>query len=61
MGGGTAFAQTGVHVTPKAGSAILWYNVLSSGEADEEMYHGGCPVIFGEKRGENCTNEDLLD
>lgn len=50
-GGETAFSQAGVYVTPKKGSALLWYNLLSSGSRDDLAYHGGCPVIFGEKRG----------
>ena len=49
MGGGTAFAQAGVLITPKPGSAIFWYNLLSSGVWDEHTHHGSCPVILGEK------------
>ena len=48
-GGGTSFAQPGVVVTPEPGSAIFWYSTLSSGDADVETHHGGCPVVFGEK------------
>ena len=48
-GGETAFAQAGVYVKPKLGSATIWYNLLLSGRADEELYHEGCSVIFGEK------------
>lgn len=50
-GGGTAFSQAGVHVTPKKGSAIFWYNLQSSGHEDKFAWHGACPVIFGEKIG----------
>ena len=66
LGGGTAFAQAGVHVTSKSGSAVLWYNTFSSGDADKEVHHGGCPVIFGEKRSKNyifclvCTSFSLF-
>ena len=53
-GGETAFAQAGVRATPKRGSAVFWYNMLSSGDRDELTYHGGCPVIFGEKFRKNA-------
>ena len=50
-GGGTAFSQCGVNVTPEKGSAIVWHNVHSSGAQDESTFHGACPVIYGEKLG----------
>ena len=50
-GGGSVFPQAGVHVLPKRGSAIFWYNVQSSGELDDYTWHGECPVIFGVKWG----------
>ena len=51
MGGTTAFAQVGIQVPVKTGAAVLWYNTLSSGTYDDMSFHGGCPVIFGHKRG----------
>ena len=50
-GGGTAFSQAGVHVTPKNGSAIFWPTLLRSGDVNERTWHGACSVIFGEKTG----------
>ena len=52
-GGMTAFAQAGIQVPVKAGSAVMWFNTLSSGAFDAMSYHAGCPVIFGHKRGKN--------
>ena len=55
-GGETAFAQAGIRATPVKGSAIFWYNMLSSGDRYEMAHHGGCPVIFGEKFRECITH-----
>jgi len=56
-GGGTAFplafGRKGLQVTPRAGSAILWYNMLPDGNADEMSLHEGQPVQAGEKWGCN--------
>ena len=52
-GGGTAFSQGGVRISPKKGSAIFWHSLYSSGDADEMTWHGSCPVIFGEKIGKS--------
>jgi prolyl 4-hydroxylase len=49
QGGGTAFPQSGIATVPLKGSAVLWYNMLRSGEVDDFSWHGACPVILGEK------------
>ncbi|CAG7834023.1 unnamed protein product, partial [Allacma fusca] len=51
-GGETAFATTGVKVTPRRRSAILWYNRFTDGTLDKSTDHGSCHVIFGEKWGQ---------
>ena len=38
-----------ISVTPKKGSAVLFYNCLPTGEVDGLSLHGGAPVIAGEK------------
>jgi len=40
-------------VTPRDGSALLWYNMLPDGNADEMSLHEGQPVGEGEKWGCN--------
>eukprot|EP00468_Gymnochlora_sp_CCMP2014_P008847 CAMPEP_0167757654 /NCGR_PEP_ID=MMETSP0110_2-20121227/10043_1 /TAXON_ID=629695 /ORGANISM="Gymnochlora sp., Strain CCMP2014" /LENGTH=474 /DNA_ID=CAMNT_0007643863 /DNA_START=54 /DNA_END=1478 /DNA_ORIENTATION=- len=56
-GGGTGFplamGRRGIKVTPKAGDAVLWYNMLPDGNADEMSLHEGMPVGSGEKWGCN--------
>lgn len=51
--GGTAFplayGRRGLKVQPEAGDAILWYNMLEDGNADEMSLHEGMPVAQGEK------------
>eukprot|EP00467_Chlorarachnion_reptans_P013256 CAMPEP_0114522016 /NCGR_PEP_ID=MMETSP0109-20121206/20519_1 /TAXON_ID=29199 /ORGANISM="Chlorarachnion reptans, Strain CCCM449" /LENGTH=432 /DNA_ID=CAMNT_0001703209 /DNA_START=127 /DNA_END=1422 /DNA_ORIENTATION=+ len=52
-GGGTSFPKAyggrGMQVHPKAGDALLWYNMLPDGNSDEMSLHAGMPVIKGEK------------
>jgi len=48
-GGRTVFPRVGAGVKPEAGSAVFWYNLLESGEADRLTLHGACPVLFGTK------------
>ena len=60
-GGKTAFPLAGVAATPVKGSAVYWYNLLSSGEIDERTYHGACPVILGEKWGMPNATFNILD
>eukprot|EP00930_Biecheleria_cincta_P025292 TRINITY_DN18021_c0_g1_i2.p1 TRINITY_DN18021_c0_g1~~TRINITY_DN18021_c0_g1_i2.p1 ORF type:complete len:547 (-),score=69.59 TRINITY_DN18021_c0_g1_i2:61-1662(-) len=53
-GGGTsfprAFGQVGMKVTPKRGSAILFYSQYPDGNLDEMALHAGMPVQQGVKR-----------
>uniref|UniRef100_A0A7S2X9L4 Fe2OG dioxygenase domain-containing protein n=1 Tax=Lotharella oceanica TaxID=641309 RepID=A0A7S2X9L4_9EUKA len=48
-----AFGRKGMKVQPRAGSAVLWYNMLPDGNADEMSLHEGMPVGSGEKWGCN--------
>ena len=50
-GGMTVFPSVGIQIPIKAGSAVFWYNTLSSGALDRMSYHAGCPVIYGHKLG----------
>ena len=50
VGGGSAFPKAKIHIPMEEGSAVFWYGTLSSGELDRQSYHGGCPVIYGDKR-----------
>ena len=36
-------------IFPERGSALLWFNLRSSGSADSRQRHGGCPVAEGYK------------
>ena len=51
-GGRTVFPRVGAGVRPEAGSAVFWYNLLETGQADRLTLHGACPVLFGTKWGE---------
>ncbi|XP_063884809.1 prolyl 4-hydroxylase subunit alpha-1-like [Scylla paramamosain] len=48
-GGRTVFPRLGVGVAPQKGSAIFWWNLLSSGKGDERTLHAACPVLRGTK------------
>lgn len=48
-GGRTIFPRLGIGVDAKAGDAIFWYNVLTNGDPDPGLIHGGCPVWTGRK------------
>jgi prolyl 4-hydroxylase len=39
----------GISITPKAGKAVLFYNVLPDGNVDDLSQHQSLPVIEGEK------------
>ena len=60
-GGRTAFPLIGVAATPVKGSALFWYNILSSGVIDERTWHGACSVILGEKWGMGNAVLNFLD
>lgn len=53
-GGGTsfplAFGRLGMKISPKRGSAILFYSQLPDGNLDEMSLHAGMPVKRGVKR-----------
>lgn len=48
-GGATVFPRADISVAPVRGNAVLFYNVLPSGEVDPLTLHGGAPVLKGEK------------
>lgn len=39
----------GLHVKPRAGDALLFYNIHPNATFDKHSLHGGCPVVRGEK------------
>jgi prolyl 4-hydroxylase len=48
-GGETVFPKTRVKVKPVKGNAVLFYNCTPEGKEDLLSFHGGAPVIKGEK------------
>jgi prolyl 4-hydroxylase len=48
-GGETFFPKIGLSVTPKKGSAIYFQYCNAAGQLDPLAYHGGKPIIAGEK------------
>lgn len=53
-GGATVFPRLGVRVQPIKGTALVWFNLHSSGEVNQATLHGACPVLLGSKWGEYC-------
>ena len=49
QGGRTAFPRLGVAATPRAGTAVFWYNLQEDGRRDERSLHGACPTLLGIK------------
>jgi len=53
LGGETAFPKAaggkGIKVSPKKGSAVLFYNLLEDGNGDDLALHAALPVKDGEK------------
>ena len=49
QGGETIFPLAELYVTPEKGKAVLFYNCLPSGQVDPLSFHGGAPVLAGEK------------
>lgn len=41
--------RTKLSVKPKRAEAVLFYSQFPNGEPDRSAYHGGCPVLQGEK------------
>jgi len=63
-GGRTVFPQIALSVTPQAGDALFWYNLVmkqrltfstsifpqdAAGDYDSRNFHLGCPVLHGNK------------
>ncbi len=48
-GGQTIFPKINLAVTPKRGDAILFFDCLPDGRTDPLTFHGGSPVLEGEK------------
>lgn len=48
-GGETDFPEIGLKIIPKAGNALYFAYMNSSGQPDPLTLHAGCPVIKGEK------------
>jgi prolyl 4-hydroxylase len=48
-GGETIFPKANLAITPTKGKAVLFYNVKHDGKIDPKSFHGGAPVIAGEK------------
>lgn len=49
QGGHTVFIPDEITVKPIKGSAVLWFNMLTTGEHDPSTMHAGCPVMTGNK------------
>lgn len=50
-GGATAFPLIRRAVFPKKGTALVWWNLHTSGVGDLRTKHAGCPVLVGNKWG----------
>jgi prolyl 4-hydroxylase len=48
-GGETIFPKAKLKIAPQKGKAVLFYSVDRSGKEDPMSFHGGAPVIKGEK------------
>ncbi len=48
-GGETIFPKIKTKIKPEKGKALLFYNVDDSGKVNSHSFHGGLPVIAGEK------------
>lgn len=57
-GGRTVFPRVGVGVAPEKGSAIFWWNLLTTGMGDDRTLHAACPVLRGTKWGE-CAADSM--
>lgn len=43
------FPYLKLNILPQKGSAVLWFNLMQSGEGENLMKHASCPVILGNK------------
>lgn len=57
-GGSTFFPHASLHVSPKKGSAVLWFNTDKEGNVDKRTEHGGMPVLSGTKIAMNIWIRD---
>ncbi len=48
-GGETHFERLNVKIKPKAGMAVVWYNLLPNGHVNYDTVHEGLPVLEGKK------------
>jgi len=48
-GGETIFPKANLAIAPTKGKAVLFYNVKPDGRIDPRSFHGGAPVLAGEK------------
>ncbi len=48
-GGETIFPRAKIKISPEKGKAVVFYNVTPQGEEDPMSFHGGAPVLQGEK------------
>ena len=48
-GGETIFPKADLKVHPQKGKAVMFFNVDSNGKEDPMSFHGGAPVLKGEK------------
>lgn len=49
QGGSTIFPNTRTAVSPKKGTALVWYNLDNALNADSRTLHAACPVLAGSK------------
>ena len=48
-GGRTIFPQLALSIKPIKGDALFWLTTRNDLDFDSQMYHAGCPVMFGNK------------
>jgi prolyl 4-hydroxylase len=48
-GGETIFPKADLKIIPEKGKAVLFFNVDTNGKEDPMSFHGGAPVLKGEK------------
>ena len=48
-GGRTIFPQLALSVEPVKGDALFWLTTRTDLDFDSQMYHAGCPVLYGNK------------
>jgi len=57
-GGSTFFPRLNMHIEPKKGTAVLWFNTKKDGVQDPRTEHGGMPVHKGTKVAMNIWVRD---